>query len=647
VLSDEPALDAAVHPLAMITSAEIRAAAAIFRDARNIESALFSSVTLREPTKHELDRFEREHVALDRRVDIVAAVGPDTMGEAVVNLTTGQLESYVEIQGVRPAILMEEVVHAVFAVYEDERFVAAMAKRGIDDLGQVQMDPWPPGTFGHPFEAGRRLTKVIFYRRAFPEDNGYGHPIENVYAFVDLATREVVELVDLGVVPIPEGDHNYDAQHVGPLRDDLKRLEIHQPDGPSFSVEGNLVRWQRWQLRVSLHPIEGLVLHQIAYDDPLTGRVRPIVHRASLSEMVVPYGTADEMHYWKNAFDAGEWGMGRMVNSLMNGCDCLGEIFYFDVDMADEHGDAHTVEHAICMHEEDDGILWKHHDLHSGTNEVRRSRRLVVSSIYTVGNYEYGFYWYFYLDGTIQLDVKLTGIIQPMAVAPGTEHDLQSATMIAPGIAAPHHQHLFCVRLDMSVDGPENSVYEVDVVPAPRGPDNPYDNAFVTHVTPLTTEHEAQRMVDPSRSRTWRIANPSVTNALGQPVAYKLLPGATPTLLAGADSSVAKRARFATKNLWVTPLVDDERHAAGRYPSQSAGEDGLPAYTAGNRAIVNTDIVVWHTFGVTHIVRPEDWPVMPVEHTGFSLVPTGFFDRNPALDVPPSTTGAGDADHCH
>src|SRR4029079_15283732 len=148
-----------------------------------------------------------------------------------------------------------------------------------------------------------------------------------------------------------------------------------------------------------------------------TGRLRPIIHRASLSEMVVPYGTAHEMHYWKNAFDAGEGGMGRMVNSLTNGCDCLGEIHYFDADMANERGDAFTVEHAICMHEEEDGILWKHRDLHSGTNEVGRSRRCVVPSIYTVGNYEYGFYWYFSLDGTIQLEVKLTGIIQPMGVA--------------------------------------------------------------------------------------------------------------------------------------------------------------------------------------------------------------------------------------
>ncbi len=51
------------------------------------------------------------------------------------------------------------------------------------------------------------------------------------------------------------------------MRDDLKPLEITQPEGPSFTVDGNLVRWQRWSLRVSMDPYEGLVLHTIGYED--------------------------------------------------------------------------------------------------------------------------------------------------------------------------------------------------------------------------------------------------------------------------------------------------------------------------------------------------------------------------------------------
>jgi primary-amine oxidase len=266
---------------------------------------------------------------------------------------------------------------------------------------------------------------------------------------------------------------------------------------------------------------------------------------------------------------------------------------------------------------------------------------LVVSSIATVGNYEYGFYWYFYLDGTLQLEVKLTGIMSTMAVSNGDAG--AHAKMVAPGLAAPYHQHLFNVRLDMEVDGPENAVYEVDAAGSgdPGTPENPWGNVFGTTSTLLETELAARRDVDPARSRTWRIVNRSARNVVAEPTAYKLLPGSTPTLLAHADSSVGRRAAFAAHNLWVTPFDPEERRAAGDYPNQHAGGAGLPAWTARDRNIVDTDIVVWHSFGVTHIPRPEDWPVMPVEYTGFTLVPFGFFDRNPALDVPPS------GDHCH
>ena len=105
--------------------------------------------------------------------------------------------------------------------------------------------------------------------------------------------------------------------------------------------------------------------------------------------MVVPYGDPSPLHGWKNAFDAGEWGLGRMTQSLTLGCDCLGEIHYFDATLASETGEPYTIENAICLHEEDYGILWKHVDLFSGPSEVRRSRRLVVNSVATVGNYEY------------------------------------------------------------------------------------------------------------------------------------------------------------------------------------------------------------------------------------------------------------------
>ncbi len=293
-----------------------------------------------------------------------------------------------------------------------------------------------------------------------------------------------------------------------------------------------------------------------------------------------------------------------MTQPLRLGCDCIGEIHYFDATLANEQGEPWVIENAICMHEEDYGMLWKHVDLFSGRSEVRRSRRLVVSFVATVGNYEYGFFWYFYLDGNIQLEIKLSGIMSPMAIEPGAQPEF--ANVVGEGVAAPHHQHLFCARLDLDVDGPVNDVYEVEAEAVAPGPDNPWGNAFRQRVTRFESELDARRDADAASSRAWKFTNPDVHNGLGAPVAYKLTPTmSTPTMLAHPTSSVGRRAGFAQHNLWVTPYRRDELRAAGEYPNQHAGGDGLPRWTADDRSLAGTDVVCWYTFGVTHFVAPR------------------------------------------
>ena len=581
-----------------------------------------------------------EPITLDRRVRMHLLEAPEAdVTEAVVSVTRGTIDRWEVVRGMRPALQIEESIMVLAALHENAEWNAALDRRGIVDRSQVQVDPWPAGTFGLAHEENRRISRCLAYLRESKEDNGYARPLEGLMAYVDMGRGEVLEVVDLGVVPFPPKSGSYYPEDNGPLRTDLKPLEITQPEGPSFEVEGNLVRWQKWTMRVGMDPLEGLVLWRVGYED--AGRVRPVLYRASVSEMVVPYGHPSPMHAWKSAFDAGEWGLGRMANSLTLGCDCLGEIHYFDDVWADERGRVHTRKNAICMHEEDYGILWKHVDMVSGRTEVRRSRRLVVSSIATVGNYEYGFYWYFYLDGSMQLEVKLSGIMSTMAVANGDPGP--HARMIAPGLAAPTTStcSTSASTWRWTVRTTRSSRWTPSERARPGTEANPWGNVFGTTTTLLENELAARRDVDPSRSRTWRIANRAMRNGLGEPTAYKLLPASTPTILAHPESSVSKRATFATHNLWVTPFDEEERRAAGDYPNQHAGGDGLPAWTAQDRSLVDTDVVLWHTFGVTHIPRPEDWPVMPVEYTGFTLLPVGFFDRNPALDVPPS------AAHCH
>ncbi len=617
-----------VHALEPLSPEEIKAAAAIVKDGGLLgEHGRFSSITLLEPPKGESSAPARHAVALvyDRSTGSASSV--------VVSLSEASVVSSTPIPGSQPAYLLEEMAECIGLVKSDARWQEALRKRGVDDFDAVQCDPWPAGNFGDPDEDGRRLLRVVSYVRHSDTDNGYAHPIEGVVATVDVGHQEVLRVEDHGVVPVPERCYNYTPD--GQMRTDLKPLEITQPSGTSFTVDRNEIAWQKWRFRVSMHPLDGLVLHTVTVDG------RSVLHRAGLGEMVVPYGETSPGHRWKNAFDSGELGLGRFpfLNSLELGCDCLGEIVYLDAVIANDQGDPVTINNAICIHEEDYGILWKHFDSHSFTTEVRRSRRLVVSSIHTVGNYEYGFYWYFYLDGTLQLEVKLTGVLQTMGVPPG-ETPVHS-TLVAPQIGAPVHQHLFCFRIDFDIDGVENSVYETELSGLPRSDENPYGNALVPSTRLLATESEAQRLADPTRGRQWRVVNPNRLNAVGQPTGYRLVPGASAAvLLASEESAVHRRATFATKNLWVTPYAADEARAAG-YPNLSAGGEGLPAFTAADRPLENTDVVVWYTFGVNHVPRPEDWPVMPVEYAGFTLQPFGFFDQNSALDVPPSTNG-----HC-
>jgi primary-amine oxidase len=618
------------HPLDPLTADEIRTAVAAVRESGRVgEEARFATVTLDPPPK--APRSAPSTDTVDRRVRLIIVPGPEaSVIEASVDVASGKIEDWEERDGVRPALLFEDSLYAITAVRANPEWQEAMRRRGITDFDKVQIDPWPTGNFGREVETGRRIARCLAYYRENPTDNGYARPIEGVVATVDAARGEVLEVADYGVVPIPTETGSYFPEDHQPPRAGLRPLEIHQPEGPSFTVVGNEIHWMGWSMRVSMDPNDGLVLHDVSVEDG--GRPRPVLHRASITEMVVPYGDPGPVHGWKNAFDAGEWGLGRMVNSLELGCDCLGTIHYLDATFATERGDPYVVRNAICIHEEDYGILWKHQDMHAGRTEVRRSRRLVVSFIATVGNYEYGFYWYFYLDGTIQLEVKLTGVMQTQALPPGDRS--RYASPVAPGLAAPVHQHLFCARLDLEVDGNVNEAHEIEARPVPAGGQNPWNNAFVATSRRLESELAARRTVDVTTGRTWKFVNPSVHNRLGEPVGYKLVPGPAPVMLAAPESSVGKRAGFARYNLWVTPYAADERRGAGDYPNQHPGGDGLPKWTAADRSLVDTDIVAWHTFGVTHIPRPEDWPVMPVEYCGFHLIPSGFFDANPALDVP-------------
>ncbi|WP_223359801.1 primary-amine oxidase [Leifsonia sp. ZF2019] len=567
-------------------------------------------------------------------VDLASGASHD----AVVCPAEDRLVSAVELDpadGQVPVVLaefglVEEIVH------QDERWLAAMAKRGLTDLSTLRVNPLSAGVLA-PEEAGRRIQRCFTFVQKTPDDLGWAHPVDGVTVMVDVVTREVLDVIDYVEFPVPEEDGNFHLpEWVGtPPRAGLKPIEITQPEGPSFTVdEDGVLSWAGWELQVSFDQREGLVFHNVSIDDD--GVQRPVLYRASIAEMMVPYGDPSPQRWFQNFFDCGEYLLGGFANSLELGCDCVGDITYLDATLADNAGNVRVIPQAICIHEEDTGILWKHFDNWNGSSDSRRNRRLVVSFFVTVGNYDYGLY--FSLDGAIELEVKATGVVFTSAYpGPGYAY----ASELAPGLGAPYHQHLFSARLDMMVDGLGNSVDELEAALVPRGPANPTGTGITQTVVRLRTEKEAQRMADNARGRVWLVSNPHVQNRLGRDVGYVLYPEGQPALLADEESDIHARATYSAKHLWVTPYEPAELYPAGDFVNMHPGGAGLPAWTAADRPVEDADIVLWHTFGLTHFPRIEDWPIMPVDTAGFVLKPHGFFGANPTMDIPESV-----GDHC-
>ncbi len=634
------AIERRTHPMDPLSAEEITAVRDhLVEDGRLGDTVRVAYLSLKEPAKALL-RAGGDVPREARAILLDTATGATT--DLVVSLTERRIvgETAVDpaLVGQAP-VLLEEFAAIESILAADDGWRAALAARGLTP-DQVRVAPLSAGIFDYEGEEGKRLLRGLAFVQREPGEYAWGHPVDQLVAFVDMIERRVVRIIDDGPSDDPLTNGNFESPELtGPLRTDLTPLHITQPEGPSFTLDGNVLRWQKWDLHVGFDAREGLVLSQIGFTDG--ARRRSIIDRASIAEMVVPYGDPAPYRSWQNYFDTGEYLVGRDANSLELGCDCLGEITYLSPVVADDFGNPREITQGICIHEEDFGLLWKHTDEWAQHTSTRRQRRLVVSFFTTVGNYDYGFYWYLYLDGTIQFEAKATGIVFT-ARYPGEGYPY--ASQIAPGLGAPFHQHLFCARLDMAVDGDRNAVHELDLQRVPKGEGNPHGNAFTRSRRVLGTELEARRKADGSVGRVWDIVNTDRTNVVGEPVAYTLIPQGLPTLAMAEDSSISRRAAFATEHLWVTRFDDDERFPAGDFVNQSVGSPGLPEYIRANRPIDGEDIVVWHSFGLTHFPRVEDWPIMPVDYTGFTLKPNGFFDQNPALDVPPSPTAHG---ACH
>jgi len=629
-----PPPPAYLQALAPLTTAEILAVVAVVKaDAELGEGALFETIELREPTPE----IFRDHIA-GKTMERVARVGVSHRDRpGVWKLTVSVAEKRIltkqNFPNARPMVQVEQLMSVERVVKADARFIEACRKRGITDMTGVCVDAWTGGNFGYKEEEGRLISHTFSWLRLRAFENFYAHPIEGLNAVVDIKTGEVLRVDDHpGAPPIPMQELNYDPEFLPAPRPPLKPLNVVQPEGVSFTMDGHAIAWDKWTLAIGFNPRDGLILHDIRWDG------RPIVRRAALAELVVPYGSPERGHYRQNIFDIGEYGFGKFTNSLRLGCDCLGTIHYLDAHLNALDGSPFTIEKAICIHEEDAGVLWKHWDFRADRTILRRGRKLVISCICTVGNYEYAQYWNFTQAGDIDFEMKATGIVNTNACEPGQPG--KYASELAPGLVAPIHQHIFCARLDMAVDGPKNSVVETNTHAEPVSPTNPHGNAFYGEETVLKTELAAARRANLETHRAWKVVNPDKLNHVGRPVAYKLHTPDCVTPFLAEDGPSGIRSSFTRNHLWVTPFQEEERYPAGEFVCNSDGHDSLAELVKQDRPIENTDIVLWHTFGLHHIVRPEDFPVQPSISCGFTLSPAGFFSMNPSNDVAESVNKA-------
>ena len=630
---------AAPHPMDPLTADEIIGAATILIDGGAAQpGAIFQAIDLHEPAKDAVLGLAAGG-SLDRRAIVFFRQNKRSF-RSIVNLTTGTFTPPIEIprsEG-QLGLTLQEIIDFTF-VFDDPAFLSAMNRRGIStpaQLAKVLVTPLTAGSFGLP-EEKRRIVKAQMYNTEGTGINLFARPIEGVQAIVDLDDRKVIQVIDTGVIPVPPDTQDFDEATVAArfgLRPPLKPIRITQPQGPNFSITGNFVEWQKWRFHVRFERRAGTVISLVTYDG------RSVLYQGSLAEVFVPYQDPTPNWFYRTFMDAGEFGFGALSSPLKLGLDVPENATLLDGLISAALPDPTVpvvplpLPAVVGVFERVTGNpIWRHFEfLANGAYEGRAEVELVVRMIAQVGNYDYVIDWIFTQQGSVRVDVSLTGIDIPKGVRsttlsdPTAAVDTEFGTLVASRIVAPFHSHHFNFRLDLDVDGRSNSFLlgHLKTVPA----EGPRKSVWVLDEHVVGSEKDAR--LDHAED-VWTVINPARKNALGHPTGYRLETHshASP-LLKKADF---RRAGFIEHALWVTAFDPDERFAAGDTPNQNPGEPGLPQFVANNQSLVDRDIVLWHTLSFHHVTTAEDFPVLPRHHGSFELKPRNFFDRNPALDL--------------
>jgi primary-amine oxidase len=630
------------HPLNPLTSAEIAATVDILKaEGKYKDNYRFTEITLKAPPKEQVWNFSftGKAVTANRTSAFVILEGKQVI-EGTVDLVTKKVLTWKEVEGAHGMILLDDFAAVQAAIEASPEYAAALLKRGIKDVKQVVSTPLTVGYFDGKDELkqDQRLLKVVAYLNT-GDGNYWAHPIENLVAVVDLVEKKVIKIEDAGVIPVPMKQTPFDGRDQG-AAPNSKPLEITEPEGKNYTITGNTIHWQNWDFHLRMDSRVGPILSTVTYDDQ--GKKRKIMYEGSLGGMIVPYGDPDVGWYFKAYLDSGEYGMGTLTSSIERGKDVPENAVLLNSTIADFTGAAMTIPNSIAVFERYAGPEYKHQEM--GQPNVSAERReLVVRWISTVGNYDYIFDWVFAQNGTIGINAGATGIEAVKGVVSSTMHDDTAAedtkygTLIDHNIVGTTHQHIYNFRLDMDVDGEQNSLMEINPVIADNTAGGPRESTMQTETSIVQTEQSASQKFDPSTIRL--VTNTNKENKVGNPVSYQLIPyaGGTHPIAKGAqfseDEWLFNRVSFMDKQIWVTRYDPDQRFPEGKYPNRADSDTGLGQFTSDDQAIVNTDNVIWLTTGTTHVARAEEWPIMPTEWVYAMLKPWNFFDQTPTLNL--------------
>lgn len=601
----------------------------------------FTEITLKTPPKEQVWDYVMNGtpITYNRHAAFTILDGKKVF-EGTVDFVLKEVHGWKEVTGAHGMVLLDDFGTVQQAIENSPEYAKALAKRGITDVTKAIATPLTVGYFDGKDQLKQedRLLKVVSYLDV-GDGNYWAHPIENLVAVVDLEKKKVVRIEDQGVIPVPMKPTPYDGRDRA-NRPHVKPLEIIEPEGKNYSITGNTLRWQNWEFHLRLDSRVGLVLSTITYNDK--GTKRKIMYEGSLGGMIVPYGDPDAGWYFKAYLDSGEYGMGTLTSPMERGKDVPQNAVLLDALLADYTGAPAVVPNAIAIFERYAGPEYKHQEMGQPNISTER-RELVVRWISTVGNYDYIFDWVFAQNGTIGINAGATGIEAVKGVQartmqdPTAAEDTRYGTLIDHNIVGTTHQHIYNFRLDLDVDGEQNTLTEIDPIVAPNTRGGPRTSTMQTETRTVQTEKQAAQKFDPGTIRL--LSNTNKTNKLGNPVSYQLIPyaGGTHPVAKGAnfgqDEWIYNRLNFMDKQIWITTFNPNEFFPEGKYPNRSDKDTGLGQFTANDENIVNTDNVVWLTTGTTHVARSEEWPIMPTEWVNVLLKPWNFFDETPTLDL--------------